>query len=106
MPTGTPQALPDADEHDGRTLPLESDHPASRPEEATDLLADRREDLGGPHSLRHQRRHSPQRRLLVGEPSQCLPRLGIGNRGGDDLTEVVETILGVERQRLVLASRR
>ena len=73
-----------------------------RAEQATDLLADGREDHVGPHALRHQCRQSAQRRLLLGKPCESLARLGILDRGREQLGEVGQTRLGAWRQRVLL----
>jgi hypothetical protein len=65
-----------------------------RAEDATDLLADGREDLVGPHPLGHQRRQPAQHRLLLGKPCERLACLGILDRGRQQLGEVGETRLG------------
>ena len=55
--------------HDGhRAVGLETDHGGGvRPGERLDLVAHRTEERVRRHALRDQRRHAPQRRLLVGE---------------------------------------
>jgi len=47
--------------------------------DSPDLLADRREDCLGLHSLRDQRCYVPQRGLLVSETGESLARLGVGS---------------------------
>ena len=54
---------------------------------------------------RDQRRHAPQRGLLVGEPPHLRPRLGVRDRRGDELGERLDPRLGVRRQRPVAPRR-
>ena len=55
----------------------------SAPRQPPDLLGDRGEHLLRRRRPGHQRRHPPQRRLLLGEPAQLHPRLRVGDRGPD-----------------------
>ena len=66
-------------------------------EEAPDLVADGPEDLVGLRTARDQRRHAPQRRLLVGELCKRLPGLRIRDRRCNQLREPLEPLLGVAR---------
>ena len=66
-----------------------------------DLFGDRREDLRRWQLACDQRRHAPQRGLLVGEPAHLLPRLGVRDRRGDELREGGDPRLGVRRERPV-----
>ena len=62
------------------------------------FLAHRVEHDGRFRALRHQGGYPPQRRLLVGEPVQLLPCLGIRDRGREELGELTEPGLGIGRQ--------
>ena len=94
-----PGTAPDA--HGGhRAVALEAaDVGGVDAEELADLARDRREDLRRIDPARDERRHAPQRGLLVGEPAHLAPRLGVRDRGGHELGEVGEPRLGVRRER-------
>jgi hypothetical protein len=64
-------------------------------ENQPDRLSDGREDLAGGRLLRHEYRHSAQRRLLVSESLHLCARLGVGDRSCHELGELVETRLGI-----------
>jgi hypothetical protein len=70
-----------------------------RPDQAPDLVADRREDLVGSDAARHQRRHAPERCLLVDEAYEGVTRLGVLDRRRQQLGEAGQTRRGVVRQR-------
>jgi hypothetical protein len=65
------------------------------------LERDGLEDLIGVHPARHELRNVPQRGLLVGQQTQLGARLGVGDRGGDQLGEARDARLGVVRERLL-----
>jgi len=44
--------------------------------------------------LRHQRCHPAQRRLLVREPLDLSTRVGVRDRGGDEVGELHEPRIG------------
>ena len=76
----------------GRTLPpavmtVGPEDSGLRPEQASDLVADGREDLDGRHTLRHQRGHPPQRRLLLSQPGERGTALGVRDRRRHQLGE-------------------
>src|SRR3954469_2871031 len=60
-----------------------------------DLARDSGEDLLPGRVARDERRHSPQRRLLVGKASNLGPRLTVGDGRGDELCELPKARLGV-----------
>ena len=64
------------------------------------FLGDRGEHLRRRRRAGHQRRHPPQRGLLLGEPAQFHAGLGVGDRGGGQLGEPGQPRLGAGRQRL------
>ena len=67
-----------------RVVGVVADHPGEiRAEQLADLLGDGGEQLARRHVLRDQRRHAPQRGLLVGEPLDLRARLGVGDGRGD-----------------------
>ena len=68
-------------------------------EEQPDRLSDGREDLAGGRLLRDEYRHSAQRRLLVGEPLHFRARLGVRERGRDQIREALQPLLGVSWQQ-------
>jgi hypothetical protein len=51
---------------------------------------------------RDERRHAPQRGLLVGEPLDLLARLPVGDRRRDELGEVRQAALGIGGQGIGL----
>jgi hypothetical protein len=59
-------------------------------EETTALARDRLEDLARSDALGDERGHLPQRRLLVREDADLVPRAGVGDRGRHQLREVLE----------------
>ena len=67
-------------------------------EHALHLRGHRVEHGAGWRSFRHQGRHAPQRRLLVGELLDMRARLTVGDRGGDELDEAREPLLRLLRQ--------
>ena len=72
------------------------------PEEQADLTRDRREHVGRRDAAGDQRRHAPQRGLLVREPGKLLPARAVRDRRGDQLRELGEPILDVVEQGLAL----
>jgi hypothetical protein len=67
--------LRDADEDDRRAVVFEPEDPRRvRAEQVADFFADGREDLDRAHAPRHQRRHPPQRGLLLREPCASFIR--------------------------------
>ena len=67
----------------------------------SDLGAHGFEHLGRRRTLRHQRRHPPQRRLLLRKPRELLVRLTVRDRGRHQLGELCETILELVGERRV-----
>ena len=63
-----------------------------------DLGADRCKHLSGRSPLRDAGSYPSQRRLVVREPPDLFPCLTVGDRGRDELCELAEALLGVERQ--------
>jgi hypothetical protein len=74
-------------------------------QDPADLFGDRGEDLQRWALFRHQRGHSSQGGLLLGQPRHLGPRLGVRDGGGDQLGEVGETCLGVWRKQLMRLPR-
>ena len=68
-------------------------------EQPADLLGDRGEKLRRRCSARDERRHATKRGLLVGDRSHLLARLGVRDRGRDELGEVGEALLRTRGQR-------
>ena len=86
---------------------LVAEHPREvGAEQPADLFGDRREDLAFGHSARDERRHAPKGRLLVGQPPDLRPRLGVRDRRRHELRERGEPRLGVGRQRLLRRGQR
>ena len=89
-----------------RPVALEPDNGRDvRAEECLCLAGDRVEQRSRLDSARHERRHSSQRGLLVGEPLDLGTRLRIRNRRGGEVGELREPLLGVGRARLVSGRR-
>lgn len=71
-----------------RVVGLAAGHPREvRAEQRADLFGDGTEELARGHSLRDERRHAPQGRLLLREPRRLGPSFGVRDRGGDELRE-------------------
>ena len=86
---------------------LESEHSGDvGPEQCLDLSGERVEQRSRLDSIGDQRRHAPQRRLLLGELSEGLSRLCVRDCCGDQLGELADPLLDVGRQRLALARHR
>ena len=66
-----------------------------RPKQPSDLLGDGSEDLGLRGLARHERRHTPQRRLLLRQPCRLGARVGVRDGSGNQLGELREPILDV-----------
>jgi hypothetical protein len=68
--------------YDGhRVVGLVAGHPGEvRAQQPPDLFGDGAEELARRHTLCDQRRHTPQRGLLVGEPPDLRSRLGVRDR--------------------------
>jgi len=77
------EGLRDADEDDRRPVAGEPEDHRLRPEQASDLVADGREDLDGRHAARHQRGHPPQRGLLLGDQAEPGVQLGVIQGDGE-----------------------
>ena len=70
-----------------------------RLEQPPDLLGHGGEQLGCRDALRDERRHPPQRSLLVREPGELVLPGGGREGGGDELRELDEPVLDVVGQR-------
>jgi hypothetical protein len=71
-------------------------------EHSEHLLGDGGEHLGGGRLARDQCRHAPQCGLLIREPPHLCSRLGVGDRGGDELGEGCDPGLDIPREWPVL----
>src|SRR5205085_3307933 len=77
--------------HGGRVAGLEAGEGRDvRTEEPAYLLGDSGEDLRRRGLSGNERRHAPQRGLLLGESPYLRPRLRIGDGRGDELREGCE----------------
>ena len=63
------------------------------------LLGDRHEDLDRRELARRKRRHSPQRRLLLGERHHLLSSVRVRDCSREQRAEVGETPLGRSHER-------
>ena len=89
-------------DHGDRRVGLVADH--SRvvdAEEPCHLLGDRGEDLRRRRLVRDERRHAPQRGLLLREATRLGPRLGVRDRRRHQLGELGQPRLGVLWERLL-----
>ena len=103
---GREGVLADCADHGRRAVGLVARHLHKREvEELRDLGGDRSKDVARERALRDERRHVAQRRLLVGQPSQLLARLRVGQRGRDELGEAGEPLLDAIGQRTAVGSR-
>jgi hypothetical protein len=90
-----------APDHD-RELVLVAHHPdLLGAEQPLDLLRDGGEDVSRRHFACDQRRHPPQRRLLAREPLEVLARLGVRDRGREQVREVGQQPLRPRRERMM-----
>jgi hypothetical protein len=69
-------------------------------EQLTDLRRDGGEDLVCRSSARNERRHPPERRLLIGRPRNGFVRLGLRDCRCDELAIILES---PRVERLVIA---
>ena len=103
-PAANGKALPGAGHEGDRAVGLVADHVRQVDrKQPPDLVRDRREHLLRPRPARHQRRHPPQRRLLLGQPGEPGAALGVGDRRRQQLRELGQADLGVRGHRLLLA---
>src|SRR6266540_2874535 len=94
VPTGTPTG-------DALQLPIAVAAPKNRDvgvEQLGNLRRNCLEDLGGRDITGDERRHPPQRRLLLRKPREGFARFGIGDRRRDELRELCEPLLCVARK--------
>ena len=71
-------------------------------DDAAGFRGNRREHCAWPFTTSHERRHAPQRRLLLGYLPQLLARLSISQRCRDQPAELQQTVLATRRQRPLL----
>jgi hypothetical protein len=74
-------------------------------EDTGDLFGDFREQRGHRRFLRHQRRHPPERGLLLRDARELDLRLGVGDRGADQLDELLQPRLGFRWERAAIQRR-
>jgi hypothetical protein len=79
---------------------LESHHGGNGAERGRDLLGDGREHLLGLDALGHQGGDASQRGLLGSNALERVSRLGVRDRGRDEIGELAETGLRPFRNRL------
>jgi hypothetical protein len=70
-------------------------------EDDADLLGDLGEQVLGRRLTGDHRRDAPQRRLLLRQAFDLLPRVGVRDRHADQFGERLEALLDGGRQRLV-----
>ena len=89
-------------DHGDRRVGLVSDHPhVFDAQEPCHLLGDRCGDLRRRRLARDERRHAPQRGLLLREATRVGPRLGVRDRRRQQLRELGQPRLGVLWERLL-----
>jgi hypothetical protein len=75
-----------------------SEHDAVGVQQALDLGGHRVEDRGRRGALRDQRRHAPQRRLLVGDPAIFRVQLGVVERDGELAGDQLDAVQALGRE--------
>jgi hypothetical protein len=97
---------PTADDGDG-VIGLEAAQSSRvRRRKPTDLGDHRFEHLGRRPAPRHERRHPPERRLLIGKARELFVRLAVRDRGRHQLGELRKTFLETLWERRIRRRRR